>query len=58
MCFAPDRFVAMAAYGDLGPGYIATEAAYTEGGYEVGASRVAPAVEPLLIDAMQRLLTE
>jgi hypothetical protein len=39
----PDRLVCMAAYGDYGPGYIGTEIAYSEGGYETGeASRVAP----------------
>jgi hypothetical protein len=55
----PDRFVAMAAYGDYAPGYIGTEAAYAEGGYETSprASRVAPAVEPLLMEAMRRLLS-
>ena len=30
----PDLHVAMAAYGDYGPGYIGTAAAYREGGYE------------------------
>ena len=30
----PDLFVAMAAYGDYGPGYIGTEVAYPQGGYE------------------------
>ncbi len=39
----PEAFVAMAAYGDYGPGYIGTRIAYTQGGYETGpASRVAP----------------
>lgn len=53
----PDNWVAMAAYGDLGPGYIGTSIAYTQGGYETGiVSRVAPAVEQVLTDAMQRLL--
>ena len=28
----PDRIVAMAAYGDYGPGYIGTEIAYTQVG--------------------------
>ena len=32
----PDLFVAMAAYGDYGPGYIGTEIAYSQGGYETG----------------------
>ncbi len=54
----PDLHVAMAAYGDYGPGYIGTRVAYAEGGYETSprASNVAPEVEPILMDAMQRLL--
>lgn len=53
----PDDFVAMAAYGDYGPGYIGTRIAYTQGGYETGrVSRVAPAVETVLMDAMKLLL--
>lgn len=55
-----DLFVALAAYGDDGPGYIGTEIAYAEGGYETSqpASRVAPAVEGVLMDAIQRLLQD
>ncbi len=55
---APDDFVAMAAYGDYGPGYIGTEIAYAEGGYETGlrTSRTAPSVEPVLVDALRALL--
>jgi hypothetical protein len=54
----PDLQVAMAAYGDYGPAYIGTTVAYAEGGCETGprASNVAPEVEPLLMDAMGRLL--
>lgn len=54
----PDLFVAMAAYGEYGPGYIGTEIAYSQGGYETSerASRVAPAVEQVLRQAMARLL--
>jgi hypothetical protein len=53
-----DDFVCLAAYGDYGPGYIGTEVAYSQGGYETspGASRVAPAVEKALLEALQRLL--
>ncbi|MHB0959775.1 MAG: hypothetical protein ACYC0X_30385 [Pirellulaceae bacterium] len=55
----PDVEVCMAAYGDYGPGYIGTTDAYPQGGYETSeqASRVAPEVEPILLGAMQRLLT-
>ena len=53
----PDDFIAMAAYGDYGPGYIGTEIAYGQGGYETGrVSRVAPKVERVLMDAMEQLL--
>ena len=46
------------AYGDYGPAYIGTTVAYAEGGYETShrASNVAPEVEPILMDAMKRLL--
>lgn len=54
----PDRFVAMAAYGDYAPGYIGTEVAYRQGGYETSdrASKVAPSVETVLVKAMVQLL--
>jgi len=53
----PDNMVCMAAYGDYGPGYIGTEIAYSQGGYETGAaSRVAPQVETVLMDAIRDLL--
>lgn len=53
----PNSFVCMAAYGDYGPGYIGTEVAYGQGGYETGpVSRVAPAVERILLQAMEKLL--
>ena len=54
---APDQFVLMAAYGDDGMGYICTEIAYTQGGYETTyVSRVAPQVEHVLLDTMHLLL--
>lgn len=54
----PDATVCMAAYGDYATGYIGTEIAYTQGGYEVQASssNTAPQVEKVLMDAMRRLL--
>ncbi|MCA8995482.1 MAG: hypothetical protein KDA80_00780 [Planctomycetaceae bacterium] len=54
----PDGFVAMAAYGDYAPGYIGTEIAYSQGGYETSerASRVAPGVEQVLLDGIKALL--
>ncbi|GEP43215.1 hypothetical protein [Brevifollis gellanilyticus] len=54
----PDDFIAMAAYGDYGPGYIGTEIAYGQGGYETGiVSRVGPQVEKVLMDGMRKLLS-
>lgn len=54
----PDLQVFMAAYGDYGPGYIGTAAAYPQGGYEVEprSSAVAPEVEEVLMGAMRKLL--
>ena len=56
----PDAAVLTAAYGDYGPGYIGTEDAYPQGGYEVSprASRVAPGVESVLLKAIERVLQE
>lgn len=53
-----DLFVAMAAYGEYAPGYICTAAAYSQGGYEASnrASHVAPEVEGVLTEAMEKLL--
>ena len=54
----PGNSVLMAAYGDYGTGYIGTEVAYTEGGYETSkrASDVAPEVEGVLMGAVKLLL--
>ena len=53
----PNDFVAMAAYGDYGPGYIGTRIAYSQGGYETGpVSRVSPDVEDVLMGALPKLL--
>jgi hypothetical protein len=55
----PNDFVAMAAYGDCGPGYIGTKIAYSQGGYETSkVSRTAPEVEQVLIDVIQKLLKD
>jgi hypothetical protein len=54
----PESTVCMAAYGDYGMGYIGTEAAYAEGGYETSpeASNVAPQVEQVLMEGIRKLL--
>ncbi len=53
-----DLHVTMAAYGDYGPAYIGTAAAYREGGYETSptASGVDERAEPILMGAMKKLL--
>jgi hypothetical protein len=55
---APDLNVAMAAYGDYGPGYIGTAEAYGQGGYETSepASNVAPETEAILMNGIRTLL--
>lgn len=53
----PDLFVTVAGYGDYAPGYICTEEAYKEGGYEPGmASAVTADAEKVMLDAIRRLL--
>ncbi len=54
----PDLTVCMAAYGDYGTGYIGTQIAYSQGGYETRptSSNTAPEVEQVLMDAMKKLL--
>ncbi len=56
--YRPDLFVAMAAYGDYGPGYVGTAIAYEQGGYETApaSSNVAPEVEGVLMGAVKKLL--
>jgi hypothetical protein len=54
----PNDTVCMAAYGDGGTGYIGTEIAYSQGGYETqpSSSNTAPSVEKVLIDGLRVLL--
>jgi hypothetical protein len=52
----PDDFVAVAAYGQLGPGYICTDKALTEGGYEPTESFVGPPSEKLLKASIREVL--
>jgi hypothetical protein len=56
----PDLDIAMAAYGDYGPGYIGTEVAYGQGGYETSqrASRVDKSSESVLMNALRELLSK
>jgi hypothetical protein len=50
-----DRFVCVAGYGDGGPGYIPTDPAFAEGGYEPTVALAAPC-EKKLREAMAKLL--
>jgi len=52
----PEEFVAVAAYGDLGTGYICPDKAIEEGGYEPTASRVGRGSEALVKKAIRYLL--
>ena len=52
----PDAFVAVAALGDWSPGYICTEKAFSEGGYEPGASNVVPEAEKPLKEAIREVV--
>lgn len=49
-------FLAVAAYGESGPGYICTDSALTGGGYEPTMSRVGPPSEFELKNGIARLL--
>jgi hypothetical protein len=51
----PDLFVCVASYGDGGPGYIPTDKAFAEGGYEPTGA-FAPPNEGLLISTISKLL--
>jgi hypothetical protein len=53
---APGDFVVVAAYTDLGPGYICTDKAFQEGGYEPTDTAVGPGSEPLMKAAILKLL--
>jgi hypothetical protein len=50
-----DSFVCVAGYGDDGPGYIPTDAAYLEGGYEPTVALAAPS-ERLMTATLAKLL--
>ncbi len=52
----PDAVVNVAAYGDDGPGYIPTAAAFLQGGYEPTVALASPDSEQILLKAMRKLL--
>ena len=53
----PDKFVATAAYAEQF-GYIGTEKAYGEGGYEITISATTLAAEKAIMDGVRKLLTQ
>jgi hypothetical protein len=57
-CLLPSDFVAVAAYGDCGCGYICTEQAFQEGGYEPTDSFVVPQSEAELKAGIRKLLED
>ncbi len=52
----PGDFVAVAGYGDMSPGYLCTDRAFAEGGYEPGASNAGPGSEARVKEIIQKLL--
>ncbi len=52
----PQAFVATAGYGDIAPGYLCTDQAIREGGYEPSASHVAVGGESALKEAIGQAL--
>jgi len=52
----PGGFVAVAAYGDCGPGYICMEDSYAQGGYEPLDSFVSRGCEAVMKNAITKLL--
>jgi hypothetical protein len=52
----PRDFIAVAAYGELGTGYICTDKAFAEGGYEPTQSFVGPPSEALLKASIRNVL--
>jgi hypothetical protein len=53
---AAGRHVFFAGYGDMHPGYLCTDKAFEEGGYEPSAAHGSPPLEKFLSDAIKSLL--
>jgi hypothetical protein len=52
----PGRFVAVAGYGEISPGYLCTDEAHAQGGYEPSASFGAPGTEAAVKKVIQELM--
>lgn len=50
------RFLAFAGYGDISPGYLCTDEAFRQGGYEPSASRGAVGTEARVKEVLRKLL--
>lgn len=53
---AGERFVAVAGYGDISPGYLCPDVAFEQGGYEPSASNAAKGTEARVKAAIEELL--
>ncbi len=53
---AAGDFAAIAGYGDISPGYLCTDRAFAEGGYEPGASNAGPGTEARVKEVIHSLL--
>ena len=52
----PDQFVAVAGYGEISPGYVCTDEAHSQGGYEPSASYTSSGTEPALKEAIRAIM--
>ena len=50
------EFIAISGYGDMSPGYLCTDRAFNEGGYEPSASNAGPGTEERVKAIIRRLL--
>ena len=56
LALRPALFTSVAGYGDIRPGYLCTDQAFEQGGYEPGASNAGPGTESRLKSAIKRIL--
>lgn len=49
-------FIAISGYGDMSPGYLCTDRAFSEGGYEPSASNAGPGTEERVKETIRKLL--
>lgn len=56
LSLAGDHFLAVAGYGEISPGYVCTDEAHRQGGYEPGASYTASGTEEVLKGAIRAIM--